>query len=61
MFLGALAILLHVAYMTAQPIFFFSDGLAKMFNQLRLAPEQYWKAIRLLKEWGAKKAVWCAE
>ena len=50
-----------MAWLASEPIFFFSDDLAKMFNQLRLAPEQWWKAIRLLKDWNAKRALWCAE
>ena len=59
-FLQALAVLLHAAYMIGCPIFFFSDDEFKCFNQLRLAPEQWARAMCLLRS-SCSGPVWASE
>jgi len=41
-FMQALSVILVMAKLSEEPVFFFSDDMHKMFNQLRLAPEQLW-------------------
>ena len=40
-----LAILLHVASLTGEQVFLFTDDVADYFNQLRLAAEEEWKSV----------------
>ena len=60
MMMEALCVLVAIAQCAGEPIFFFSDDMAKCFNQLRLRPEQYWAANTFLSTSGGQ-ALWAAE
>ena len=49
-FLAAMAILLHVAAICNEPVFFFSDDIKACFNQLFLAPQQWHKAVSMFRD-----------
>ena len=45
-----MAILLHVAHVSKQSISLFSDDIESCFNQMVLSPEQYYKAVTLMRD-----------
>ena len=57
----SVAVLLHLAAKAKQCVFFITDDMKVMFNQLKLAPESYWYSATLFRNPECGEAAWAAE